>query len=61
MTYLTAFPEPPMPDEMASLLRRLCDEADLPFDATLGAGRAESLVACLTEEIRLRVLPPHTD
>jgi len=61
MTYLAALPEPPMSDEMASLLRRLCDEADLPFDATLGARCAERLAACLIEEVRLRVLPPHTD
>jgi hypothetical protein len=61
MTYLPAFPEPPMSDELASLLRRLCDEADVPFDATLGARRAERLAACLIDELRLRVLPPHTD
>ena len=61
MTYLTAFPEQPMSDELASLLRRLCDEADLPFDATLGARRAERLAAYLIDELRLRVLPPHTD
>jgi hypothetical protein len=50
-----------MSDEMASLLRRLCNEADVPFDGTLGARRAERLAACLTDEIRIRVLPPHTD
>ena len=52
-----------MSDEMAPACWRLCDEADLPFvRSTLGAAaRAERLVACLIEEIRLRVLPPHTD
>lgn len=61
MTYQPAFPEPPMPDELASRLRRLCDEADVPFDATLGARRAERLAVRLADEIRIRVLPPHTD
>jgi hypothetical protein len=61
MTYLPTFPEPPMSDELASLLRRLCDEAEVPFDATLGALRAERLAASLIDDLRLRVLPPHTD
>lgn len=61
MTYVYTIPEPPMSDELATQLRRLCDEADLPFDASLGARRAERFAAMLAEEIRLRVLPPHTD
>jgi hypothetical protein len=61
MTYLTSFPEVPMSEEQAILLRRLCDEADTPFDPTLCARRASRRIEALIEDIRLRVLPPHTD
>lgn len=43
MTSVSMIPEPPMSDELATLLRRLCDGADLPFEAALGARRAERL------------------
>jgi hypothetical protein len=61
MTYLPTFPDAPMSDELAILLRRLCDEADVPFDASLSARRAEHLAGLLVDEIRIRCLPPHTD
>jgi hypothetical protein len=50
-----------MSDEQALLLRRLCVEADAPFDASLCARRASRRIEALIEDIRLRVLPPHTD
>ena len=63
MTYLPAqqFPEPPMSDEQAILLRRLCDEAGTRFDPTLCTRRAAGRIARLVDELRLGVLPPHTD
>lgn len=63
MTYLHSIPvpEPPMSDEQAKQLRRLCVEADATFDATLCARRASRRIEALIEDIRLRVLPPHTD
>lgn len=61
MTCLQPIPEPLMSDEQATLLRRLCAEANAPFDASLCARRASRRIEALIEDIRLRALPPHTD
>jgi hypothetical protein len=61
MTCLQPIPEPLMSDEQAILLRRLCAEANAPFDASLCARRASRRIEVLIEDIRLRALPPHTD
>lgn len=52
-----------MSDEQAILLKRLCDEAGEPqsFDLSLCHRRAAGRIAALQDEIRMRVLPPHTD
>ncbi len=54
---------PPMSDEQAILLRRLCDEAGRPedFDPGLCGWRASCRIEGLVDDIRLSVLPPHTD
>ena len=61
MTYLQPIPEPSMSDEQAILLRRLCVEADTPFEASLCACRASRRIEALIEDSRLRVVPPHTE
>jgi hypothetical protein len=63
MTFLQPIPTPElaMSDEQATLLRRLCAEADAPFDPSLCARRASRRIEALIEDIRLSVLPPHTD
>jgi hypothetical protein len=66
MTYMEPIlrPEgPPMSDEQAILLRRLCDEADRPdaYDPDMVNWRASRLIEALIDDLRLSVLPPHTD
>ncbi len=66
MTYMEPIlrPEgPPMSDEQATLLRRLCDEADRPhaYDPDMCNWRASRLIDALIDDLRLSVLPPHTD
>lgn len=66
MTYLqqlTIPAEPLMTDAQAAQLWRLCLELGsfAAFDPTLGQNRAAREIGALIEEIRLSVLPPHTD
>jgi hypothetical protein len=64
MTYMEHIEFPGfMSEEQAILLRRLCHEAGEPesFDPTLCQRRAAARIAGLIEDIRLRVLPAHTD
>jgi hypothetical protein len=55
--------EEPMSRRQAHILRRLCDEAGDPrvFDPGLSRHRAEHRIATLRDEIRMNLLPPHTD
>jgi len=55
--------EEPMSDRQAYTLWRLCNEAgDLrDFDPSLTRQRAAGRIEALIDEIRMRLLPPHTD
>lgn len=66
MTYMDPTLRPDgqlMSDEQAILLRRLCEEAGHPeaFDPGLCSWRAACRIKGLIDDIRLRILPPHTD
>jgi hypothetical protein len=60
---ISMFDEPMMSDEQAVVLMRLCREAGERggFDPTLSRRLAAGRITALREEIRLRMLPPHTD
>jgi hypothetical protein len=66
MTYLQPILRPaeqPMSDEQATLLRLLCAEAGQPesYDSGLSAWKATGRINCLIDDLRDRLLPPHTD
>ena len=66
MTYMDPALRPegqPMSDEQAILLRRLCDEAERHdvYQPDMCNWRASRLIDALIDDIRLSVLPPHTD
>ncbi|MGL4279910.1 MAG: hypothetical protein ACRCS0_06065 [Albidovulum sp.] len=66
MTYLEHLKTPedlPMSDEQTRLLWLLCKELDLPsaYDPRLSFRRAASEIIALEDELRMRLLPPHTD
>jgi hypothetical protein len=52
-----------MTEEQAVQLWRLCEEAGTPrsYDSTLTQQRAAGRIEALLDEIRSRLLPPHTD
>lgn len=53
----------PMSDEQTRLLWHLCKELDQPesYDPRLSFRRASSEIIALEDELRMRLLPPHTD
>jgi Protein of unknown function (DUF3072) len=53
----------PMSERQADTLWRLCDEAGEPqdFDPTLSRRGAQARIDALRDEVRMKVLPPHTD